>query len=500
MEKVLIVSGDGNLIEKLRFIFFENYGASDITSVSNPDNCITLACQLNPQLIVVDTSAFTGSMHDFFTEKNSQSTTRKIPVVFFDKGSKVDDVPQLNAVIDASLSEYEISRSLSMINNIQNKFDSFNRKEEVEVDIDTQIFNEYLLDNQGYMLNEVNQDTESGRYQYKIVETSPRFEKMMGIHPSNFQGKSSLEFLHGIKNEHSSLFANLPQDKKIIRTQQFYDSNQRYLDVISIGISENKIATFVKDITPQKKLEQELIVAQEKANNVEKLKNTFISNISHEIRTPMNAIIGFSRLLESDNIEISKRKQYVSIIQKSGFQLIETLDKILELSKIQTNQLTINNRSFYVSKMLNEIDVFAQRKLYENAKDDSVEFNTAPSNELNGLVINSDQNRLMQVLKEIIDNAIKYTNKGFVELGYKIIKGNKSHIEFYVKDTGIGIESKNLKDIFKIFNQIENPEFSKSGLGLGISISLKIIELMGGKLWAESVVDEGSTFYISIPI
>ena len=345
MEKVLIVSGDGNLIEKLRFIFFENYGASDITSVSNPDNCITLACQLNPQLIVVDTSAFTGSMHDFFTEKNSQSTTRKIPVVFFDKGSKVDDVPQLNAVIDASLSEYEISRSLSMINNIQNKFDSFNRKEDVEVDIDTQIFNEYLLDNQGYMLNEVNQDTESGRYQYKIVETSPRFEKMMGIHPSNFQGKSSLEFLHGIKNEQSSLFANLPQDKKIIRTQQFYDSNQRYLDVISIGISENKIATFVKDITPQKRLEQELIVAQEKANNVEKLKNTFISNISHEIRTPMNAIIGFSRLLESDNIEISKRKQYVSIIQKSGFQLIETLDKILELSKIQTNQLTINNRS-----------------------------------------------------------------------------------------------------------------------------------------------------------
>src|ERR1035437_9588863 len=116
MEKVLIVSGDGDLIEKLRFIFFENYGASDITSISNPDSCINIASKIKPQLIVLDTSAFSGSMQDFFEEKNSLNTTRKIPIVFFDKGTKLKDLPHLSAVIDASISEQDIKRSLTLIN------------------------------------------------------------------------------------------------------------------------------------------------------------------------------------------------------------------------------------------------------------------------------------------------------------------------------------------------------------------------------------------------
>jgi len=491
MKKVLIVSGDGNLIEKLRFIFFESYGASDITSISNPDNCISLASKIVPQVIVVDTSAFTGSMQSFFAAKNSQTITRKIPIVFFDKSSNVNDMPQLNAVIDASLNEQDISRSLSFIDDIQSSYDRFNVYENVNAEIDPQDFNDYLLDNQAYMLNEVKQDVESGRYQYQIVESSPKFDKVIGINPAIVQGISSLEYLHGIKNDQKSLFDNVPQDKRIIRTQQFYDTNQRYLDVVSFGISENKIATFVKDITPIKKLEK-----QEQDNVYEKMKNAFISNISHEVRTPMNAIIGFSRLLESDTIESAKRKQYVSIIQKSGFHLIETLDKIIDLSKIQTNQIVLNKKTVDLQLLFTELDVFVQRKLYENGKDELITFTVKKEKDFHIQSIQSDLSRLIQILKELIDNAVKFTNEGSIELGYEIQNGS---IIFFVKDTGMGIDEKCLFDVFKMFKQIDNTEFSKSGLGLGISISQKIVEMMGGKMWAKSTLGVGSTFYFSIP-
>jgi len=506
MKKVLIVSGDGNLIEKLRFIFFENYGASDITSVSNPENCISLASKIIPQVIVVDTSAFTGSMQSFFAQKNSLTITRKIPLVFFDKSSNINDVPQLNAVIDASLNDQDISRSLSFVDDIQSSFDRFNVNEDVISEIDTKDLNDYFIDSQAYMLNEVKQDATSGRYQYKVVESSPKFDKVIGINPIGFQGLSSLEYLHGIKNDQKSLFENLPHDKKIVRTQQYYDTNQRYLDVVSIGLPENKIATFVKDITSLKITEQQNSLYKDEYNSIEKFKNTFISNISHEIRTPMNAIIGFSRLLESESIEPAKRKQYVSIIQKSGFQLIETLEKLIDLSKIQTRQFSFTKKPFYLNTIVTDIEVFAQRKLYEYSKDELVSFSINRPTNILAIVLNTDQSRLIQIIKELLDNALKFTNEGNIEFGYSIKVdnqeqyGKRDNIEFYMKDTGVGIDNKYLGDIFKIFNQIEHKDFSKNGLGLGISISQKIVEIMGGKMWAESEVGKGSTFFFSIPV
>ena len=502
MEKVLIVSGDGGLIEKLRFIFFENYGASDITTVSNPDSCISLASQINPELIVIDTSVFNGSLQEFFIAKNSKTQIRKIPVVLFDKGATSNDVPQLNAVIDASISEYDLGRSLHLISHIQNKYDVYGRKEDVDKNIDSKEVNELLVENQAYMLNEVRQDSISGRYQYKIIEASPLIESIIGLNQIQNSGKSSLEILHGIEDENRPLFDNLPQDKKIIHTRQFYDSNQRYLDVVSFGISDNKIATFVKDITPQNKIEQDLRIAYDKITCFEKLKNTFISNVSHEIRTPMNAIIGFSRLLESDGLDVKKRKHYVSIIQKSGFQLIETLDKLVDLSKIQTHQLYLNQKKIDFEVIFTELEIFTERKLYENNKEENIEFEIHKRSELSSINLYSDHTRLLQIFKELIDNAIKFSEVGKIEIGYSI-QGNgelNEFVEFYIKDTGYGMDEKSLCDILKLYVQIDNKAFSKSGLGLGLSISHKLVEMMGGTMRAESKMGEGSCFYFSLPI
>ena len=310
---------------------------------------------------------------------------------------------------------------------------------------------------------------------------------MQGINLASSQANSPLEYLYEIQDFQKSFSDNHPSDKGITRTHQINDTDQRYPDTISFMNSGNN----KDDIKPLNRIEK-----QEKENSFEKFKNTFISNISHEVRTPMNAIIGFSRLLESDTIDAAKRKQYVSIIQKSGFELIETLDKIVELSKIQTNQIVINKKHIDLNTVFTELDVFSHRKLFENGKEDIISFTIKKGN-FQTLFLNSDQSRLIQILKELVDNAVKFTNEGFIELGYKL---NTNTIEFYVKDSGIGIDQKCLLDIFKLFKQIDNSQFSRSGLGLGISISQKIVEMMGGKMWAQSQIGVGSTFYLSLPI
>jgi len=484
MKKVLIVSGDGNLIEKLRFIFLENYGTPDIVSVSNIDNCLSLACKIIPQIIVVDTQSFTGSMQSFFTAKNSQTVTRKIPVIFFDKGLSPNDVPELNTVIDKSLTELDITNSISFVNILQSSIDNSKIENGYEEN-NFKSFHDYL-NNQGYMLNKVNHVVEQGRYQYNVGKNTYKFDNLQGINLASSQGNSPLEYLYEIQDLQKPFFDNQPSDKEIIRTQQINDPDQRYFDATFMNSGNKK-----DDIKFFNRIEK-----QEKENNFEKFKNTFISNISHEVRTPMNVIIGFSRLLESDTIDTAKRKQYVSIIQKSGFQLIETLDKIVELSKIQTNQIVLNKKRIDLNTVFTELDVFSRRKLFENGKEEIISFTIKKGN-LQSLLLNSDQSRLIQILKELVDNAVKFTNEGFIELGYKL---NNNTIEFYVKDSGVGIDEKSLLDIFKLFKQIDNSQFSRSGLGLGISISQKIVEMMGGKIWAQSQIGIGSIFYLSLPI
>ena len=392
MEKVLIVSGDGNLIDKLRFVFFENYGAVDVTSISNPDNCITVALKINPQLIVVDTSAFTGSMQSFFNEKNSDTNTRKIPVVFFDKGLKVNDIPQINSIINASLSDQDLGRSLTVLHGLKQRFDTFHKNEIVDENKDSFNVYEYMSDNQAYILNEVKRDHESERFQFDIVSKSPLFDSITDINSIKNQSDNSLEYLHGVHFDTKS-FNRLPLGERVLRTQQFFDSNQRYLDIISIGISDTKIATFVTDITSQKPHQLGKTIVDED-NNYDTFINSFIANISHEFRTPMNAIIGFSRLLESETLEMNKKKQYVSIIQKSGFQLIETLDKLIDLSKIQSKQFSLHVNQFEFIKVLGELESFAKRKLFENNKEDVVSFSIKQANELHSLIVKSDQTRL----------------------------------------------------------------------------------------------------------
>ncbi len=255
--------------------------------------------------------------------------------------------------------------------------------------------------------------------------------------------------------------------------------------------------TALRDVSIRKKIEKDYIIAKEKAEESDKLKTLFINNMSHEIRTPMNGILGFSELLSNSNISKDKQKQYIEIIQSSSEQLLKIIDDILEISRLGTKKVKVRKHEVCLNDIL--IQQYSIFKIKAKIKGISLNLkNELPDKQS---LIYTDEVKLIKIISNLLENAIKFTNKGFVEFGYTILKKKKiSYIQIYVKDTGVGIKKSMQKNIFNRFSQ-EEKEMSQNmgGLGLGLSISKENAELIGGKISVKSVKNEGATFFITIP-
>lgn len=245
------------------------------------------------------------------------------------------------------------------------------------------------------------------------------------------------------------------------------------------------------------RLEMALQNAKIRAEEADILKSNFLANMSHEIRTPMNGILGFAQLLKGEESQ-EKRDRYIDIIYHNGMMLVNLIDDIIDLSKIDAGQLSINlgdcnldNLMFEVYTFFNEIK-FKQEKEHINIR--LLNLNDDESN-----ILYTDAQRLRQVLINLIGNSLKFTEKGYVEFGY-LINEEKSNIEFFVRDTGIGIPKDKHEIIFDRFRQVQEGSTRKyGGTGIGLYITKHVIELLGGKIWFESEVGQGTTFHFSLP-
>lgn len=270
-----------------------------------------------------------------------------------------------------------------------------------------------------------------------------------------------------------------------------------WITMASIKNEDDEIINYVaikEDITVRKQMEAELLVAKNKAEESDRLKSAFLANMSHEIRTPLNSIIGFSELLADTHFQIEEKDEFIEHIINNGNSLLSIISDIMDISKMESGMVRIRTKEVHVIKIVTEI----RKQFLRRFEEKGIDFRIEHEHELESVQVLADPERLNQILNNLISNALKFTAKGFVQLGFSKV-GNM--LQFEVKDTGIGISADFHARIFDRFSQVEASNSRQyGGNGLGLAITKNLIELMGGKIWLESEPKIGTSFYFTLPL
>jgi len=291
--------------------------------------------------------------------------------------------------------------------------------------------------------------------------------------------------------------------KKTELHQQFFPEYNIWFDMRSYPILNEKgeiiyVIEHLRDISDIKRIEHELIESKEKAQESDRLKSSFLANMSHEIRTPMNGILGFAELLKNPMLNTGEMQQYIDIIRTSGARMLCILNDLIDVSKIESGLMNTFDSECNITEQTEYIYNFFKPE----AERKGLKISLANSNPDDKLIISTDKEKLIAILTNLVKNAIKFTNEGSIEFGYN---RKEAIIEFYVKDTGIGIPIEQKETIFERFRQgSDSLNRNYEGAGLGLYISKTYVEMLGGKIWVTNNPNcdqpgKGSIFYFSIP-
>ncbi len=260
---------------------------------------------------------------------------------------------------------------------------------------------------------------------------------------------------------------------------------------------QDSIVLMLNDITHHKLYERQLLYAKQDAETSDRLKSTFLNNFSHEIRTPLNSIVGFSYLLKNEETPQETVDRYVDIIHTNSEYLLKVVQNIIEISQLEQDEYKLYPAEFSLNGMMHDLFRDFERNINDSRKPIKLICKTGLDN--NEDMVYSDSKRLKAVLEHLLDNAVKFTELGEIEFGYK--QQYEGTLMFWVRDTGIGIDSSEQCRVFKPFYQIKDGNHIKfSGTGLGLSIASRVVQLMGGNLWLESEYTQGSTLQFEIPL
>ena len=343
-----------------------------------------------------------------------------------------------------------------------------------------------------------------GKYTY----VSPMVEKILGYTPEEVLQKHFYDFFY-------------PEEKEALKQAAFtaFNTKQAFRDFLNRNVHKNGKIIWLStsgfpmlddkgkllgyrgadtDITGRKNNEEELLSAKVKAEESDRLKSAFLANMSHEIRTPLNAIVGFSSLFSNPDLSLEKRKYFSEIIKSRSDDLLNIIDDILEISRIESGNAIINKEQIVLNDVLGDLEIDFRQKLNKIQKSGIQLVCEKTVSDEKSLII-TDRCIVKRVFSNLIDNAVKFTESGTIIFGYHI--QDNQVLTCYVSDTGIGISAENHDLIFGHFRQADNINIKRlfGGTGLGLSICRGSLALLGGEIWVESIPGEGSTFYFTVP-
>jgi PAS domain S-box-containing protein len=332
---------------------------------------------------------------------------------------------------------------------------------------------------------------------------NPAFHSLYGFPPEEIIGKTTPRvFKSGLMDKlvYENFWMNLLEGNEVRGEWSNRRVNGAIIDIESsatpIMDGEQNIIGFLgiqRDITERKQAEQELIVAKEKAEESDRLKSAFLANMSHEVRTPLNSIIGFSELLADPHFGQEQKDEFIHLIVTNGNNLLTIISDIMDISKIESGEITMHKSQVDARKLIITVK---ERFLFQAVTKKLKLKLSLPDTPIETLLF-TDADRLHQIFNNLINNALKFTEKGQIEIGYHCWD---NLLEFFVRDTGIGISSEYHNKIFERFRQVESEKTRKyGGNGLGLAITKNLVELLGGKIWVESEPGRGSAFYFIIP-
>jgi PAS domain S-box-containing protein len=338
---------------------------------------------------------------------------------------------------------------------------------------------------------------------FSIIRANQSFCNFIGYSEEDLKSFTFRDFTHSdyIGNDEISLLELVSGKIPVYHTEKRYIRNDgsEIWGSTTVSIVRNKqdevqfLLVMIEDITSRKKAEAELIAAKEKAEESDKLKTAFLHNVSHEIRTPMNAIIGFSALLNDNELSDEDRRQYIDIIFQSGSQLLSIINDIVDIANVESGQAKVNLTEVNLNSTLRSLN--DQFSIYGKQNFVSIHLKTTLSD--NDSKIVTDNTKLVQILSNLINNAIKFTKNGLINFGYTL---KDKYIEFFVSDSGIGIPPEYHSRIFDRFFQVDSAVSRQySGTGLGLSICKGYVELLGGEIKVESELGKGALFLFTIP-
>ncbi len=336
------------------------------------------------------------------------------------------------------------------------------------------------------------------------INLSDETLKITGLDQSSYSLSEMLNLIFD-KNKadviHKLFIANIEKEENIDEEYTFtHPGDYRKVSVRMVTrIQENKklITGIIQDITERKISEELLKKAKDKAEEADMLKSAFLANMSHEIRTPLNAILGFSRLLTEAELNDQQKKEYSEYISGSAENLLNLIQDIIDVSKIEAGKIEIEKTQCFINRKLKEIKAtFEKEKQHKNKEHIQLILKTPVKDE--NFAIKTDPFRFTQIFSNLVGNALKFIEKGTIEFGYVI--PNKDFLQFYVKDTGIGIPIDKRDLVFSRFGQVVNKQIKNpGGTGLGLSITKHLVEKLGGEIWYESELNKGTTFYFTLP-